>query len=102
MTVFTENAPPGAYLVQIKLLYKDEIQNRFTDSKTVYITVVEQKTPPPLSTAPPSLSPTEPPVGDLGNPIKYQYFLAGMFTGGSSFGAAVMLGLFLKKRRPPK
>lgn len=101
MTVFTENAPPGTYLVQIKLAYKDEIQNRFTDSKTVYITVVEQKTLPPLSTVPPSLSPTEPPVEDL-NPTKYQYFLAGMFTGGSSFCAAVMLGLFLKKRRPPK
>ncbi|MGC1120906.1 MAG: hypothetical protein WBA22_07405 [Candidatus Methanofastidiosia archaeon] len=102
MTVFTENAPPGAYLVQIKLVYRDEIQNRFTDSKTVYITVVEQKTLPPPSTAPPSLSPTEPPVEERGNPTKYQYFLAGMFTGGSSFGVAVMLGLFLKKRRPPK
>lgn len=103
MTVFTENATPGKYLVQVKLVYRDEIQNKFTDSKTIYITVVEQKTEPPSTTPPSSSTPTETPsVVEPGTPTEYQYFLAGMFTGGGSFGVAVMLGLFLKKRRPPK
>ncbi|MBU7014047.1 MAG: hypothetical protein HXS52_01780 [Theionarchaea archaeon] len=102
MTVFTENATPGAYLIQVKLVYRDEIQNRFTDSKTVYITVVQERTEVPTITPTPSSSPTTPPVEEPGISAQYQYFLAGMFTGGSSFGIAVMLGLFLKKRRPPK
>lgn len=100
LIIFTKDAAPGRYLVQVKLVYKDEIQNKFTDSKTIYITVLEKEhipsTTPPVSSTPPN-NPVQP---DDNAP--YQYFVAGMFTGAAFFGVAVMIGLFLKKRRPAK
>lgn len=99
-TIVTKDATPGTYLVRVKVVYRDQIQNKFTDSKTIYITLLEKETPAP-STPPVTVSPTTPPVNPE-NPGKYQYFLAGVVTGAGTFGAAVMFGLFLKKHRPVK
>jgi hypothetical protein len=68
----------------------------------VYVTILQDEEPPPsqtpvVSTPPPT---TNAPSGS--NQEKYQYFVAGMFTGGAVFGVSVMVGLFLKKRRPTK
>lgn len=101
LTIVTKDAAPGTYLVHVKVAYRDQIQNRFTDSKTVYITLLEKETP--VSSTPPVTSnPTPEPTSEPENPEKYQYFLAGMVTGAGTFGAAVMFGLFLKKHRPTK
>ncbi len=99
-TVFTKDVLPGSYLVHVKLAYRDQIQNTYTESKTVYITILEKEEPPVtpvVTTQPPS------PVANPNNPDeKYLYFLAGMFTGTCFFGLALMVGLFLRKRRPTK
>ncbi len=100
MTVFTKDAEPGNYLIHVKLMYRDQIQNTFTESKTVYITILEEEEPPPtpvVSTVPPS-----PTVNPHNPEEKYLYFVAGMFCGACIFGTALMIGLFLKKRRPTK
>jgi hypothetical protein len=102
VTLLTGDAPPGNYLIQVKLEYQDQIQNTFTDSRTVYVTILQNEEPPPsqtpvISTPPPT---TNAPSGS--SQEKYQYFVAGMFTGGAVFGVSVMVGLFLKKRRPTK
>jgi hypothetical protein len=34
-TVITGGASPGSYLIHVKLIFRDQIQNTFTDSKTV-------------------------------------------------------------------
>ncbi|MGD2072740.1 MAG: hypothetical protein PVG65_04555, partial [Candidatus Thorarchaeota archaeon] len=76
------------------------------DSKTLYLTIVEkgsnsdnQPTTPPLTGNPQSPNPTLEPSSD-NDSVKYQYFLVGMVSGGALFGVAVMIGIFLKKRRP--
>lgn len=99
LTIFTNDAAPGSYLVHIKLVYKDEIQNKFTDSKTLYITILKKEQIPPSTTPPISSTPPENPENP-GTEAQYQYFVAGMFTGAALFGVAIMIGLFLKKRRP--
>ncbi len=100
LIISTKDAAPGSYLVQVKLVYKDEIQNKFTDSKTMYITVLE-KEPLPSTTPPVISTPPHNPVQPDDN-VQYQYFVAGMFTGAALFGVAIMIGIFLKKRRPTK
>jgi hypothetical protein len=80
-------------------VYKDEIQNKFTDSKTLYITILKKEQIPPSTTPPISSTPPEN-LDNPGNEAQYQYFVAGMFTGAALFGVAIMIGLFLKKRRP--
>jgi hypothetical protein len=104
LTISTGDVSPGSYLVQIKLEYRDKIQNTFNDSKTLYLTIVEetphnQPTAPPTTVNPQSPSPTPQPSSDADS-LKYQYFLVGMVSGGALFGVAVMVGIFLKKRRP--
>jgi hypothetical protein len=106
LTISTGGISPGSYLVQIKLEYRDTIQNIFNDSKTLYLTIVEkgsnsdnQPTTPPLTGNPQSPNPTLEPSSD-NDSVKYQYFLVGMVSGGALFGVAVMIGIFLKKRRP--
>lgn len=102
LTILTNNVPAGNYLIQVKLVYRDKIQNTFTDSKTIYITILENQEPTPSKTPAESTpSPTTAAPGSS-SPEKYQYFVAGMFTGGAIFGVSVMVGLFLKKRRPVK
>lgn len=106
LTIITDGISPGSYLVQIKLEYRDAIQNLFNDSKTVYLTIVENTPNPGTHTPVPSSSgnpqtpvPTIQPYPD-NETLKYQYFLVGMVCGGALFGVAVMIGIFLKKRRP--
>ena len=100
LQIYTKDAAPGTYLIQVKVIYRDQIQNTYQDSKTIYLTILE-KNEPPLSTPPESLNPSPPPVINPENPEeKYQYFLVGMVTGAGVFGVAVMFGLFLKKHRP--
>lgn len=101
ITIFTKDVAPGNYLIHLKLIYKDTIQNVYTDSKTVYITILENEESP-SPTVPPTSQPSPIPPENSDSSEKYQYFLVGMFTGASTFGAAVMVGIFLKKRRPAK
>lgn len=100
-TVVTGGASPGTYLVQVKLIFKDQIQSTFTDSKTVYITILQEDEPPP-STPPATVTPDPGPVQPENPDEKYLYFLAGVITGAALFAVAVMAGIFAKKRRPTK
>ncbi len=103
LIIVTEEASPGTYLIQVKLVYKDQVKNIFQDGKTIYVTILERKEPVSSSTPPVTFSPSPNPVENPGNPEeKYQYFLAGTVTGAGTFGVAVMFGLFLKKHRPAK
>jgi uncharacterized membrane protein len=102
-TVVTGGASPGSYLIHVRVIYKDQIQNKYTDSKTVYVTILEKAESPPPSTQPPqTVNPGPEPAEPESPGDKYLYFLAGMITGGSTFTVAVMVGIFLKKRRPAK
>lgn len=100
VTVFTKDVPAGSYLVHVELAYRDQIQNTYAESKTIYVTILEKQEPPAtpvITTQPPT------PVVKPNNPDeKYLYFVAGMFTGTCIFGLALMVGLFLRKRRPTK
>jgi hypothetical protein len=105
LTIFTDSISPGSYLVQIKLEYRDTIQNIFNDSKTIYLTIVENTPNPGTQSSTPSTTgnpqtpfPTIQPYPE-NESLKYQYFLVGMVCGGALFGVAVMIGIFLKKRR---
>ena len=101
ITIITTDASPGTYLVQVKLVYRDQIQNKFTDSKTIYITIQEKTNPLPSSSPPATVNPTpQPSTTPLQEEEKYLYFLMGMVTGAGIFAVAVMVGIFLKKRRP--
>jgi hypothetical protein len=104
LKIFTGDASPGSYLVHVKVVYRDRIQNKFTESKTIYLTILEkEESEPEPSSSPTHSPPPSSPVVEPGNPEeKYQYFLVGMFTGAVIFAAAVMGGLFLKKHRPTK
>lgn len=103
LMIFTKDAAPGDYLINVRLVYKDQISNKFTDSKTLYITILKEQeptvepTPSPTSSPPPNTS--EAPVK---SEEKYSYFLAGMFTGAALFSVSIVIGLFLRKYRPTK
>lgn len=107
LTISTEDISPGSYLIQVKLEYRDTIQNTFTDSKTIYVTITgndsnphsQPDTPSPTG-SPQTPPPTQPSPETDSRSVKYQYFLAGMVCGGALFGISVMVGIFLKKRRP--
>ena len=101
ITIITKDAAPGNYLVQIKLVYRDQIQNKFTESKTVYVTILEKNEPTPSTTPPVTVNPTPPAsVNPHNEEEKYVYFMTGMVSGAGVLGVGVMVGLFLKKRRP--
>jgi hypothetical protein len=63
---------------------------------------VEENEPAPSSVPPVTVSPTTDPALPENPGEKYQYFLAGVVIGAALSSVAVMVGIFVKKRRPSK